>query len=228
VRLRSPRPAGPSAASFARAAKVAPRTPWREAGWCALDLELTGLNERTDEIVAIGAVPIEDGRVILGEALYTLVRSEKRSAHSAVLVHKLRVADLADAPLPEEAIDRLLELLTGRVPVFHTAWVEQSFLTPALARRGVRLPAAADTEVLGRVWLRTRDGAAPERLPLAQLADRLGQQAEVPHHALGDALTTAQAFIALAGLLDAGAPQTVGTLLSAGGRLRGARRFGAT
>ena len=39
----------------------------------------------------------------------------------------------------------------------------------------------------------------------------LGQPVESPHHALGDALTTAKAFIALASKLDAVAPQTVGT-----------------
>jgi DNA polymerase-3 subunit epsilon len=65
------------------------------------------------------------------------------------------------------------------------------------------------------MWLRERDGVAPEgRLPLTGLAQQLGQRAEPPHHALGDALTTAQAFIALATHLDRVRPQTVGTLLS--------------
>ena len=43
------------------------RTPWRRASWCAVDLELTGL-DRNNEIIAIGAVPIEEGRVVLGQA----------------------------------------------------------------------------------------------------------------------------------------------------------------
>ena len=56
---------------------------------------------------------------------------------------------------------------------------------------------------------------------------RLGQPAEAPHHALGDALTTAQVFIALASLLDTVAPQTVGSLLTASERTPPvARRFG--
>ena len=41
-----------------------------------------------------------------------------------------------------------------------------------------------------------------------------------PHHALGDALTTAQVFIALATLLDGYGPQTVRTLSLAGQRAR--------
>jgi DNA polymerase III subunit epsilon len=213
-----------AAAAFAAAPKHSAKTPWRAARWCALDLEMTGLDPATDEIIAIGAVPIDEGRIVLGESLYTLVRTSKRSAHGAVVVHKLRVADLADAPPLEEAIDHMLSALAGRVPVFHTAWIEKSFLELQFGRVGLRLPRAADTEALGRLWLRRRDGSAPQGLPLGRLAQELGQPGEPPHHALGDALTTAQAFIALAALLDAAEPQTVGTLVRAPDQLRRPQR----
>jgi DNA polymerase III subunit epsilon len=215
-----------AAAAFADRGRPKGRTRWRSARWCALDLELTGLDPDSDDIIAIGAVPIEDGRLVLGESRYTLVRTSKRSEYNAVLMHKLRVADLADAPPVESAVELVLELLTGRVPVFHTAAVERSFLGPLFAREHVRLPAAADTEVLGRLLLRRRDGEAPPRLPLARLTDLLGQSGEAPHHALADALTTAQAFIALATLLEEFEPQTVGSLTGAADRLGGGRRFG--
>jgi DNA polymerase-3 subunit epsilon len=225
MRLISPRVG--AAAEFATAGRPDAGAPWRQAGWCALDLELTGLHPRKDEIIAIGAVPIEQGRVLLGRSLYTLVRTTKRSDPNAVVVHKLRVADLADAPSLDEAIDALLGLLAGRVPVFHTAHVERNFLKPLFSRLRLRLPPAADTEVLGRRWLRERGGQAASWLALSELADQLRQPAEVPHHALGDALTTAKAFIALASLMDARSPQTVGSLLSASDPQQpAARRFG--
>ncbi|HUA69439.1 MAG TPA: exonuclease domain-containing protein [Solirubrobacteraceae bacterium] len=203
------------AAEFAQAERPPDETPWREARWCALDLEMTGLDPRSEDIISVGAVPIEDGRIILGGGLYTLVKTTRRSQTGAVLVHKLRVPDLADAPPLEEALDRVFELLTGRIPVFHTAAVERSFLEKRFARRRVRLPEVADTEALGREWLRQRDGSAPEGISLGRLAMVLGQPVETPHHALGDALTTAKAFIALASLLDTVAPQTVGSLVAA-------------
>ncbi len=227
MRLRRSPPTG-SAAEFAQAERPADDTPWRDAHWCALDLEMTGLDPRHEEIIAIGAVPIDEGRIVLGGGLYTLVRTSRRSQHGAVLVHKLRVPDLAEAPPLEEALDRMLEMLAGRVPVFHTAAIERSFLERQFAGRNVRLPAAADTEALGRAWLRHRDGSSPEGISLGRLARVLGQPAETPHHALGDALTTAQAFIALATLLDTVAPQTVGSLLAASRPAVGAgRRFGS-
>ena len=157
MRLRRSPPTG-SAAEFAQAERPADDTPWRDAHWCALDLEMTGLDPRHEEIIAIGAVPIDEGRIVLGGGLYTLVRTSRRSQHGAVLVHKLRVPDLAEAPPLEEALDRMLEMLAGRVPVFHTAAIERSFLERQFAGRNVRLPAAADTEALGRAWLRHRDG----------------------------------------------------------------------
>jgi DNA polymerase-3 subunit epsilon len=214
-RLRSP---------FTKRASAAGATPWRTASWCAVDLELTGLDVRRDEIIAIGAVPIEDGRVILGRSIYTLVRTTRRSEHAAVLMHKLRVADLADAPALSDALSLLASALEGRIPVFHTAWVERGFLEPQLGR----LQAAADTEALGRLWLgsRSAEEPVPAGLSLRRLASLLGLPAEPPHHALGDALTTAKAFIALATLLDAHEPQTVRTLIRAASAGGGARRLG--
>ena len=225
--MRLLRPRAGAAQAFAEAGRPPDETPWREAKWCSLDLELTGLDPRKNDIIAIGAVPIEDGRVVLGEGMYTLVRTTKRSEHGAVLVHKLRVPDLADAPPLDDAIELVLEALAGRVPVFHTAFVERGFLGPLFARRRVRLPAAADTDVIGRNWLWARDGQAPDWLSLERLATILGQPVEPPHHALADALTTAKAFIALAAHLETIEPQTVGSLVGTEERSGGPRRFGA-
>jgi DNA polymerase-3 subunit epsilon len=222
---RRPRPTG-AAAVFREAGRPSGSAPWREAGWCAVDLELTGLDPRHHQIIALGAVAIEEGRVKLGSARYTLVRPTHAPKHDAVLVHKLRLADLVDAPPIGDAVELLLETLAGRVPVFHTAAIERAFLTPLLAARQVRLPAAADTEVLGRVWLGERDGQPPPGIALSRLSRSLGIPAEPPHHALGDAVTTAQAFVAVASHLDRASSQTVSSLVHAGMRLGGGRRMG--
>lgn len=222
--MRAPwRPRGQAAEAFRRAPAPAAGSPWRQVDWCAVDLELTGLDPRRDEIVAIGAVPIHDGRLILGRSYYSLVRPRRAPSRAAVLVHKLRSDDLKDAPSLSQAVDGLLEPMTGAVPVFHTAWVEEAFLGPALRRRRVRLPLAADTEILGQRWIAGGDPSAATRVGLARLSTLLALSAEAPHHALGDALTTAQVFIALASRLDAAEPQTAGSLVAAA-RSGGPRR----
>ena len=212
---------------FAQAPAPDRDTPWRQAEWCAIDLELTGLR-RSDEIIAIGAVPIRDGALILGEAMYSLARPYRAPTPPRCSCTSCARWTCTRRPALDDAIDELLETLSGRVPVFHTAMVERAFLGKELRRRRLRLPDDVDTEVLGRVWLRHRDGVAPAGLPLSRLAAVLGLPGEDPHHALGDALTTAKAFIALASHLDAESPQTVGSLQGAERELGagGTRRFG--
>jgi DNA polymerase-3 subunit epsilon len=224
--VRLPRRRHGAAARFAQAPQPADGLPWRQAQWCAVDLELTGLNPRSDEIIAIGAVPIDEGSLILGKSFYTLARPDRPPRGPAVLIHKLVSGELADAPPISEAMDALLDAMAGRVPVFHTAMVERAFLGRELRRLRLRLPADADTEVLGLQWLRERDGATPAGISLARLAQTLGQPTEPQHHALGDALTTAQVFIALASHFDVLEPQTVESLRAAGQTPRALNRFG--
>jgi DNA polymerase-3 subunit epsilon len=221
MRLPARRSAISAAAdSYAKSAQPRPRTPWREASYCVVDLELTGLNPRRDEIVSFGAVPIEQGRIHLREAVYGLVRPARAVPAESVLVHGLRAADLVDAPPLEEALGALLESMTGRVLVVHAARIERAFLRPALRRHGVRLSGPiVDTSVLGRLWMLERHGTAPQWLSLAALVADLGLPVHRAHNALGDALTTAQAFLALGAHLDALRPETVRSLARAGDRV---------
>jgi DNA polymerase III subunit epsilon len=215
-----------AAASYSSASLPRARTPWRQSPWCALDLELTGLDPREDEIISFGAIPIDDGRLQLRDAVSGLVRPAREISEASIRVHGIRAADLARAPRMAHAIGPLLHAITGRALVVHTAAVERAFLGRALRERGVRLRGPiVDTEVLGSLWLHERDGDLRGRLALGDLATALRLPADRPHDALGDALTTAQVFIALAAHLDALHAETVGSLARAGRRLDGLRLF---
>jgi DNA polymerase III subunit epsilon len=214
-------PASAAAEGYAGARVNAGRLAWRDGAYCAVDLALTGLDPRRDEIVSFGAVGIDDGRIQMAGAVHGLVRPSGPLPERSVLVHGIRAEDVADAPPLPEAIEPLLALMAGRVLVVHAAWVERAFLGPALRRCGVRLRRPiVDTAALARLWLLERDGAAPRQLSLTQLAESLALPVHRPHHALGDALTTAQVFLALATHLDAQRPgETVRTLARAGDRV---------
>jgi DNA polymerase III subunit epsilon len=116
----------------------------------------------------------------------------------------------------------LLEALTGKALVAHVAAVEEGFLTAALQEHGLRLSnPIIDTAALGAEVLRRRREPPPDPIGLSPLARALGLPVHRPHHADGDALTTAQVFLALATHLDAVSPQTVGSLESYRRGLRG-------
>jgi DNA polymerase-3 subunit epsilon len=185
-----------------------------------VDLELTGLDPAVDEIISFGAIPIEGGRVQLAGAVAGLARPAREISEASIKVHGILAADLALAPPLASAIGPLLRAITGRTLVVHTAAVERAFLGRAFRQQRLRLRGSIiDTEVLGCVWLHERDNRAPNRLSLAELATTLGLPVDRPHEALADALTTAQAFIALATHLDAVRVETVGSLARAGRRL---------
>jgi DNA polymerase-3 subunit epsilon len=202
------------------------RTPWREAAFCVVDLETTGLEPRRDAILAWSAVPVDRGRVVLAGAREGLVRPPGPVPEASIRIHGLRELDLSGAPALDEAADALLEAMAGRVLVAHAAWVERTFLRRALRSRGVRLRRPIiDTSLLGRLWLLERDGHAPATLSLRALAGALALPVHRPHRAAGDALTTAQAFVALATHLEARGAETVGSLAGAEQRIRAGRLY---
>lgn len=209
------RPASPAAAAYADAPLPRGRTGWRDAPWAVIDLETTGLDPERDEIVSVAVLPIDGGRVIPGAGLYRLVRPARDVPAESIRIHGIRPADLDDAPPLDGVLDELLAAMAGRLLIAHAAFVERGFLGPALAARGVQLRGdIADTARLGAVWLAERDhGPAPAQLGLTELAGRLGLPAHRPHHALGDALTTAQVFLALATHLEQRGKLSVKTIL---------------
>jgi DNA polymerase-3 subunit epsilon len=210
-RLRPHRSA--AAREYRRAGRAASATPWRRAAYAVVDLETTGLDARRDEIVAFAAVPVDDGRVAVGRASTAIICPRRMPSAETVRIHGLRADDLADAPPLDDVLDLMLEALTGRVLVAHAAWVERGFLEAAFRPAGVRVgKPILDTAVLVRHVLAGNGAGEGEVIPLAKAVDRLGLPVHRPHHADGDALTTAQLFIALASRLDSVEPQTVGSL----------------
>ncbi len=207
-----------AASAYARATLPPPETLWREAALAAVDLEMTGLEPRRDEIISFAAVPIEGGRVVAGKARTAVIRPERMPSAETIRIHGLRPADLAAAPPLSEVLDLILESLAGRIVVAHPARIERAFLSVALSAAGVRLakPMICTATLAGHV-LADRVGAGGGEVPLADATSALGLPVDAPHTADGDALTAAQLLIALATRLDRREPQTVGSLVRLSG-----------
>jgi DNA polymerase III epsilon subunit-like protein len=80
----------------------------------ALDCETTGLNTRTDEIIAIGAVRIKGRRILTSQRLELLIRPEKAVSADSIRVHRLREQDVAGGLPAPEAVRRLLHFIGAR------------------------------------------------------------------------------------------------------------------
>ena len=186
---------------------------WRDAEFLALDFEATGLDLDADDVISFGAVPVMRGRVVVGGQAYSLVQPTRSVPGTSSVIHRIRNMDLEGAPDATSASAELVRLLTGRVLVAHAAWVEVAFLKRLLRLQNTRLFApVVDTAALARAL-----GLSPriaDREPhLEALAAMLGLPVHDPHHALGDAITTAQVFLVLVSRLEfEHGPLTVGML----------------
>jgi DNA polymerase-3 subunit epsilon len=212
--------------SYLQAALPQAHAPWREVRFTVVDLELTGLDPASNEIVSFATVTVRGGRVQLEDSRYELVRPLRMPDWDTIRIHGLREPDLEQAPSLDDVIDGLLEALSGTALIAHVAAIETGFLQAAFEPRGLALRnPVVDTAALALELGRLRRDSPPPRP--SEIADRLGVSTPAlgdvarwlglpihrPHHAQGDALTTAQVFIALASHLDRFAPQTLGSLV---------------
>lgn len=183
-----------------------PAVSWRTTRFCVIDLETTGLRAGTDEIVSIGVAEVVAGR-ISSRTWYRVVRPSVPIGEEAMRIHSLTAAELADAPPVGEVAGWLTEVLADSFLVAHAAWFERSFLDRVLEPLGRRLPdGLVDTAALAR-RLGLAETDAGREPSLEALALRLGLPVHTPHHALGDAMTTAQLLLAFATRLEADRPE---------------------
>lgn len=200
---------------------------WRSARFAVVDLELTGTDPRTDAVLAVGIVPVRDGVIKQAEAYYSLVRPVTMPDADTIVIHGIRPADLQAAPQPQEVAREVEEHLRGHVLVAHVAEIERRFLNEWLPKEHREAKRVIDTDQLVRLLLAREEGRLlAGHVGLGAAAGRFGLPEHRRHHALGDALTTAQLFIACAANLSRsrGHEVSVTELSRAGRALRAEER----
>ncbi len=187
-------------------------TPLDQVPLVALDVETTGLDPARDGIVSLGLVPFTLQRIRASQARHWLLKPRVDLVDASVAYHGITHSQLADAPDLEDVLAELLALLAGQVVVVHCNAVERGFMNGALQRRlgediafpvidtmaleaQVRTPASAPAP---RSWWPRRPRAAPaaQSLRLAACRERYQLPRYTLHHALSDALGTAELLLA--------------------------------
>jgi DNA polymerase-3 subunit epsilon len=199
--------------------------------YSVLDIETSGLNYKHDAILAIGLVEIDQGRIQLDRRWYTMVRppEEMMVQADSIRIHGLLRGELSQAPPCEEVLLELVERLCRRVPVVYMASIDIKFISQALQnyfKVKMRGP-AIDTRRLASTLQLHADflsGYVHNEDIRPTTLRSLAQQSNVPvhaqHHALSDALTTAQLFLAQATQLQQRGKTTFHKLMRVGGCLR--------
>ena len=173
------------------------RLSWRKHDYLAVDIETTGLDPQTDEVVSFGWVPIVNARIQTGQAVRIMVRTKVKIDDSAK-VHGIRHQDMSEGIKLEAALAQLLEALQQKVLLVHYSGLDKVLLDRLCKQLyGAKLwVPLVDTLEIARHQFR-HDTIEPGQLRLMALCERFGLPKVRQHDALNDALATAQLFLAL-------------------------------
>jgi DNA polymerase-3 subunit epsilon len=195
-----------------------------EARYVVIDTELTGLDERRDSIVSLGALRVVEGRIDLADRSYGEVRPASTLSPTSIVIHGITPEETRGRPEIGGVLRSFREFCAGDILVGHFIEIDLQFLGKELAGAGLPPFAnrALDTWALYD-WLSSRtphDGGPglprlrDPRLP--ELAQALGVPGARQHHALADAFVTAQVFQRLLRRLPRWEVVTVDQLLRIG------------
>lgn len=183
---------------------VPPQTPISNVPLLAVDVETTGLNPKHDEIISIGLVPFSLARIRVAQGMHILVRPRRPLDAKSVVFHHITHSDIALAPDLDQVLDELFSRFAGHVPVVHFRHIEREFFDQAVrVRRGDSFlyPLIDTMEIEARrhrqsLWARLQRlfGRMPASIRLDDSRQRYGLPSYQAHHALIDAIATAELF----------------------------------
>ena len=188
------------------------RSPaWDAVTYWALDLETSGLEPKRHVILSAGMVPIRAGVVRWGERWESLVRPADGANIPAdgLRAHHILPGELEGAPALADVLPEVDRRLREGVPLLHFGQLDLGFLREAYRAHGLAWPKprAVDTlELLLKLDHRRHHltpHPTPPRTSLPEAREDLGLPAYANHHALTDALATAELFLALRARLQA-------------------------
>jgi DNA polymerase-3 subunit epsilon len=181
----------------------------------AVDLELTGLDAASDQIISVGWTQIDGGRIRLGSNRHVLVSADQ-SVGSSAAIHELMDNEISEGVDVEDALSQLFEAAAGRVWVFHHAGLDVAFLKKACQAWLSMTPpfAVLDTMQIELALRKRRDVPVQQGdLQLGSLRTDYHLPRYTAHNALIDAFATAELLLAIAARLDSKNPLDLAPLL---------------
>lgn len=189
----------PQLMALLRQSLVFTRLPFTRQRFLVIDLETTALNPLQGEIVSIGWVVIENGRILLNQARLFHLTPEHGVGQSATF-HQLTDSALEAGEEFAALAPHLLAAAANSTLVFHNATLDMGFLNHYLRRQyGAPLlaPVQDTLQLEYRRQLRRKHALQPGELRLGACRQRYGLPELAAHDALTDALATAELFLAI-------------------------------
>ena len=195
-----------------------------DCSFVVFDTELTGLNKRKDEIIAIGAVRIDNLRIVLNETFYSYAKPKNLEPRQSTLVHRITPEQLKCAPELTEVLLQFVSFIEKSLLVGHFIGMDMAFLnrcTQEILGGSLSNP-CIDTMRMARGYKEARlvhcygNCDHRESYRLEDLTTEFNLPRFKPHDALEDALQAAYLFLYLLQKLRRGGVSTLRELYRAG------------
>lgn len=198
--------------------------PLEDYEFVVVDTELTGMNERRDEIVSIGAVRIQNMRIDLHNCFYTCLRPDQDLPKNSTLIHRITPGETEDSPTLDNVLPEFVEYCGQALLVGHNVGLDIGFLNKALRRHmgGILRNPCLDTMRMAMQYKETQWEKSCGRFnlnvsyTLSDLSKEYGLPLFGVHNALQDAMQTAYLFLFFVHKLHGGKIRTLRDLYMAG------------
>lgn len=177
-------------------------TPLNEVEFVSVDFETTGLDAQNDAILTIGLVPFTLNRIYCRGSAHWVVNPNRELNEESVVIHGITDSEVKNAPQLEQILESVLQALAGKIVVVHYKNIERNFFNQALLNcigEGIEFPVVDTLDIEYAIerekckglinWLKRKK---PGSVRLGKARERYGLPAYQPHHALTDALATAE------------------------------------
>ena len=159
--------------------------------YACIDLETTGLNPKTDKIIEIGIVKVEENRIV--KEWETLVNPDRKLEERIIELTGIRNEQLSSAPSIEEVLPQLLDIVGDSVLLGHSVLFDYSFVKKAAVNRRLSFERTGiDTLKIARKYLADLESRS---LPCLCRYYDISHSA---HRALHDAKATVELYRKLA------------------------------
>jgi DNA polymerase III subunit epsilon len=214
---------------------IDPATPLADARFVVVDTELTGLDEKRDSIVSIGAVRMTGGKIDIGGSYYQLINPGAALSADSVVIHEITPSEVAAKPVIETALAGFIDFIGTDILIGHFVSIDLAFINREMKRIVGHKASnqAIDTysiyECLAR---RLKDHKCfPEKPASPRLYDIVkcfGIPVSGAHNAIMDAYATALLFQRYLPLVSEAGIENIGELLRIGRPYRGGSQFRAS
>lgn len=166
----------------------------------SVDFETTGLHPQRDKLLSVGCVDVIGKQILLAKHYHQVIDVEQQLENDNVCVHQITEQESQAGKSLDVVVNELLLAIAGKVMLVHFNKIERAFLTQACwVLYGIKpqFP-MIDTLLLANESLRKKGFIIePRDLTLSNLRQRYYLPNHNAHNALGDAVATAELYLAM-------------------------------